>query len=81
MSEQPVTTTISYDLMALCLNALRLSKRISDEEQDRSEAFRMCAKLHEFVSWLEDEAEARRTLLDTLKCAAEVIQSSRHEQT
>ena len=80
MSEQPATTTIYYDLMALCLNALRLSKRISDEEQDRSEAFRMCAKLHEFVSWLEDEAEARRTLLDTLKCAAEVIQSSRNEQ-
>jgi len=81
MSEQPVTTTISYDLMALCLNALRLSKRISDEEQDRSEAFRMCAKLHEFVSWLEDEAEAKRALLGTLKCAAEAIHSSRNEQT
>ncbi len=81
MSEQPVTTTISYDLMALCLNVLRLSKRISDEEQDRSEAFRMCAKLHEFVSWLEDEAEAKRALLGTLKCAAEAIHSSRNEQT
>jgi len=81
VSEQPVTTTISYDLMALCLNALRLSKRISDEEQDRQEAFRMCAKLHEFVSWLEDEAEAKRALLGTLKCAAEAIHSSRNEQT
>ena len=81
MSEKQITTTISYDLMALCLDALRLSRRISAEEEDRSEAFRMCAKLHEFASWLEDEAEARRTLLDTLKCAAEVIQSSRNEQT
>ena len=78
---EPVWPTISDDLMALCLDALRLSKRISDEEQDRKEAFRMCAKLHEFVSWLEDEAEAKRALLGTLKCAAEVIQSSRHEQT
>jgi len=60
VSEQPITTTISHDLMALCLDALRLSRRISDEDQDRSEAFRMCAKLHEFVSWLEDEAEARQ---------------------
>ena len=81
MSEQPITTTIDYDLMALCLDALRLSRRISDEDQDRLAVFRTRAKLHEFASWLEDEAEAKRALLGTLKCAAEVIQSSRHEQT
>ena len=81
MSERTATTTISNDLMALCLNALRLSKRISDEEQDRPEAFRMCAELHEFASWLEDEAARRRPLLDTIKCVGEVIESMRNEQT
>ena len=78
---EPVWPTISDDLMALCLDALRLSKRISDEDQDRLAVFRTRAKLHEFASWLEYEAEARRALLDTPKWAADVIQSSRNEQT
>lgn len=81
MSEQPITTTIDYDMMALCLDALRLSRRISDEDQDRLAVFRTRAKLHEFASWLEYEAEARRALLETPKWAADVIQSSRNEQT
>lgn len=78
---EPVWPTISDDLMALCLDALRLSKRISDEEQDRQEAFRMCKKLHDFASWLEEEAEASSGLIYTLQCVADVIQSSRNEQT
>lgn len=59
MTEQtPVeTTTISYDLTALSMSALRLSQRILKESADQSSVARTCSNLREFASWLEDEAD------------------------
>lgn len=53
-------TTIAYDLTAIELAIVRVSRRIAYETSDRTAAAKACSTLDDIVAWLENEAERQR---------------------